>query len=110
MFIDASKGFEKAGNQNYLRQPHVDKIIDTYRHHRAEPKDSYIATVAVVALNDYNLNIPRYVNTFEKEEAVELAAVASRIKIVGSGNKNNRDHHRFFLQGTKHPHTFLIFW
>jgi type I restriction enzyme M protein len=84
VFIDASKGFEKAGNQNYLRQPHVDKIIDSYRHHRAEPKHSYIATVAVVALNDYNLNIPRYVDTFEKEKAVDLSAIAVELESLES--------------------------
>lgn len=82
VFIDASKGFEKAGNQNYLRQQHIDKIICTYRERKSEEKYSYIATLEDVAANDYNLNIPRYVDTFEKEETVDIDAVSQNLKRI----------------------------
>lgn len=82
VFIDASKGFEKLGNQNYLRRPHIDKIISTYRERKGEAKYSYVATLAEVAANEYNLNIPRYVDTFEKEEAIDLAAIAQELKAL----------------------------
>ncbi|NRQ43602.1 type I restriction-modification system subunit M [Rheinheimera sp. YQF-2] len=82
LFIDASGSdhYEKAKNQNYLRTQDIDKIIDTYRERKEEPKYSHIATLAEIAENDYNLNIPRYVDTFEEEEPVDLAAVAKEIK------------------------------
>jgi type I restriction enzyme M protein len=82
VFIDASKGFEKAGNQNYLRQQHIDKIIRTYRERTSEEKYSYIATLEDVVANDYNLNIPRYVDTFEKEETVDIDAVSQNLKRI----------------------------
>ena len=82
VFIDASKGFEKAGNQNYLRKAHIDKIIQTYRERKGEEKYSYVATLAEVAANDYNLNIPRYVDTFEREELVDIEAVSQNLRRI----------------------------
>ncbi|GAA4746343.1 type I restriction-modification system subunit M [Flavisolibacter ginsenosidimutans] len=82
VFIDASKGFEKVGNQNYLRRPHIDKIISTYRERKTEPKYSYVATLAEVAANDYNLNIPRYVDTFEREKAIDINTVSANLKAL----------------------------
>ena len=82
LFIDSSEHFDKVGTQNVLRPEHIDKIIDTYRNRTAEDKYSYIATLDEIAENDYNLNIPRYVDTFEEEEPVDIAAVAQEIKQV----------------------------
>lgn len=79
LFIDASKGFEKEGNQNYLRPQHIERIVETYRKREAVEKFSHIATLEEVAENDYNLNIPRYVDTFEEEEPVDLAAVSAEL-------------------------------
>jgi len=78
IFIDASgEGhFIKEGNQNALRNEHVDEIITTYRSRETKDKYSYAATLAEIAENDYNLNIPRYVDTFEEEEPVDLDEVA----------------------------------
>lgn len=85
LFIDASQGFEKAGNQNYLRDDHIDKIIRTYRTRIAEPKYSYLAPLEEVKENDYNLNIPRYVDTFEQEDSVDLNAVALELATLEKG-------------------------
>jgi len=80
LFIDASKHFEKAKNQNRLRTSDIDKIIDTYANWQAADKYSHIATREEIRENDYNLNIPRYVDTFEPEPEIDLKAVTAEIK------------------------------
>ncbi|MBE7689211.1 type I restriction-modification system subunit M [Tenacibaculum piscium] len=80
LFIDASKHFEKVKTQNMLRKTHIDKIISTYRERKSEDKYSYIASLKEIAENDYNLNIPRYVDTFEAEEPVNLLSVSNELK------------------------------
>jgi len=78
-FIDASQHFEKVKTQNVLRDEDINKIIDTYRNRREEDKYSKRATLEEIAGNDYNLNIPRYVDTFEAEESIDINKVASEI-------------------------------
>ncbi len=80
LFIDASKHFEKVKNQNHLRQQDIDKIIDTYKERITIDKYSYVANLDEVKENDYNLNIPRYVDTFEEEEPINIAEVARELK------------------------------
>lgn len=82
LFIDASAYFEKAKNQNYLRDEDVDKIISIYRQRLEEEKYSYRAPLAEIEENDFNLNIPRYVDTFEEEEEIDLDAVAREIREI----------------------------
>ncbi|MBD3612782.1 MAG: type I restriction-modification system subunit M [Hydrogenovibrio crunogenus] len=82
LFIDASNGFEKAKNQNRLRPEDIDKIVTTYHNRETIDKYSYVAGLAEIKENDYNLNIPRYVDTFEEEEPVDLAAVTQQIKVI----------------------------
>ena len=80
LFIDASEHFEKIGNQNYLREQDVERIVTTYSHRVAEEKYSYIAELSEVAKNEYNLNIPRYVDTFEEDDPVDIELVADELK------------------------------
>ena len=80
LFIDASKEFEKVKTQNKLRPEHIRKIIDTYRNRTEIEKYSHLATMQEIADNDYNLNIPRYVDTFEEEEPIDIKAVMAEIK------------------------------
>ena len=82
LFIDGSNEFEKQKNQNYLKAEHIDKIVQTYRNRGALDKYSYNATLEEIRENDYNLNIPRYVDTFEEEEPVDLNAVQAEIKEI----------------------------
>jgi len=82
LFIDASQHFEKAKNQNYLRTEDIDKIVSTYRNRKAEDKYSYVARLDEVRENDYNLNIPRYVDTFEEVESVDLKAVSKELRTL----------------------------
>lgn len=80
LFIDASQNFEKAKNQNVLRDEDVEKIIETYRKRETIDKFSYVASISEVAEeNEFNLNIPRYVDTFEEEEPVDLKAVTDEL-------------------------------
>ena len=80
LFIDASKEFEKIKTQNKLRPEHIQKIIGTYRERKEIDKYSHCATLQEIKDNDYNLNIPRYVDTFEEEEEIDIQAVMAEIK------------------------------
>ncbi|MBJ8027412.1 type I restriction-modification system subunit M [Bacillus cereus group sp. N21] len=82
VFIDASNEFEKGKNQNRLTDENVEKIVSTYLSRETIDKYSYAAALEEVKENDYNLNIPRYVDTFEEEEAVDLDVVAKRLKEI----------------------------
>ena len=80
LFIDASKEFEKVKTQNKLREQHIAKIVETYRDRKEIDKYSHLASLKEIADNDYNLNIPRYVDTFEEEEPIDIKAVMAEIK------------------------------
>ncbi len=80
LFIDASNEFEKGKNQNVLRDSDVDKIVETYKNRETVDKYSYVASMEEIKENDYNLNIPRYVDTFEEEEPVDIVEVQARLK------------------------------
>ncbi|XGK32125.1 type I restriction-modification system subunit M [Lactobacillus acidophilus] len=77
MFIDASKGFEKKKNQNELREKDIQKILDTYEKHEDVERYAHLAKYDEIEENDFNLNIPRYVDTFVPEPPVDLKKVAS---------------------------------
>ncbi len=91
LFIDASKGYESGNNQNRLRDKDIDKIVNTYRAFQeaaplttdegqvVEEKYAYRATIQEVEENEYNLNIPRYVDTFEEEDEVDIPATQNNI-------------------------------
>ncbi len=79
LFIDASEEFEKGKNQNNLTDEHVEKILNTYQSRETIDRYSYAATLEEIKENDYNLNIPRYVDTFIEEEPVDLDKVQAEI-------------------------------
>ncbi|GAO27748.1 type I restriction-modification system subunit M [Geofilum rubicundum] len=87
VFIDASGDghFIKNGNRNVLRDEDVQEIIDTYRARETKDKYSYVASLEEIAENDYNLNIPRYVDTFEEETEIDLGEVSERL--IGFDNE-----------------------
>ena len=80
LFIDASREFEKGKNQNYLADEHIEKIFETYRDRKEIEKYSHLATLDEIKENDFNLNIPRYVDTFEEEEPIDIEAVAKELR------------------------------
>lgn len=88
LFIDASRQYESGKNQNRLREEDIKHIVDIYRKFSSgkleagivEEKYAYVATVKEIEENDFNLNIPRYVDTFEEEEEVDISAVQQQIE------------------------------
>lgn len=86
LFIDASADeyFEKGKNQNKLREEDIQRIVDSYDKYETIDKYSYVASRDEIIENDYNLNIPRYVDTFEEEEPVDMAEVKKNIKEIKS--------------------------
>jgi len=82
LFIDASREFDKAKNQNNISDVNIEKIIETYRNRMEIEKYSHVATLEEIQGNDYNLNIPRYVDTFEEEESVDIEATKINISKI----------------------------
>ncbi|MEE3387366.1 MAG: N-6 DNA methylase, partial [Pseudomonadota bacterium] len=82
LFIDASREFKAGKNQNLLTEDNITKIVDTYRNGESVEKYSYVASLEEIQENDYNLNIPRYVDTFEEEEEIDLMAVRAERELL----------------------------
>jgi type I restriction enzyme M protein len=88
LFIDASNDFDKVKTQNILREEHIEKIVNTYRNRTEIEKYSKRASLQEIITNDYNLNIPRYVDTFEAEESIDINAIANELKALEAEMKN----------------------
>lgn len=84
LFIDASGYSEKRKNQNFLLEEDIVRIVDAYRRRTETEKFSHRASMAEIDENDFNLNIPRYVDTFEEDAPVNLDAVLAELKAVDS--------------------------
>ncbi len=84
LFIDASKEFEKEKNQNKLTDENIEKIFDVYKNRKEVDKYSHRASLAEIKDNEYNLNIPRYVDTFEEDEVIDINTVAKILKELNS--------------------------
>lgn len=87
LFIDASQEFEKVKNQNKLRKSDIDKIVNTYINREEIDKYSHRASLEEIKENDFNLNIPRYVDTFEEEEPVDLDEVCKELEKISEEMK-----------------------
>jgi type I restriction enzyme M protein len=75
LFIDASRQYLDGKNQNFLREEDIEKILTTAKNRESVDKYAYLASIEEIKENDFNLNIPRYVDTFEEEEEIDLEAV-----------------------------------
>jgi type I restriction enzyme M protein len=80
LFINASDDFEDGSNQNHLLDEHLDKISETYQEREEVEKYSHLASLEEIEENDFNLNIPRYVDTFEEEEPIDISEVAGELE------------------------------
>jgi type I restriction enzyme M protein len=80
IFIDASREYDDARTQNRLRRQDIDKIASTYRQRETVGKYAYVASLEEIRENDFNLNIPRYVDTFEEEEPIDIEAAQEEIE------------------------------
>lgn len=82
VFIDASRDFGDAKNQNNLREQDIKKIVAAYQKPEAVDKYAYLANFDEIKENDFNLNIPRYVDTFEEEKEIDIKEVQSEIDLL----------------------------
>lgn len=105
LFIDASKEFKPGKNMNTLEEEHQLKIIEAYKERKDIEKFCHVATMEEIQANDYNLNIPRYVDTSEKEEEIDLAAKAQDIENINAEIKNAEDELKKYFDelGLKFP-------
>ena len=84
LFIEASREYEKGKNQNRLSDENIQKILDTYKNYKEIEKYSHIATMDEIRENEYNLNIKRYVDTFEEEEEIDIEATKKNIEKINN--------------------------
>ena len=82
LFIDASHEFEKQKNQNRLLARHLDNIVVAFNNRQTVEKFAHVASLQEVKDNDHNLNIPRYVDTFEAEDAIDLDVIAKQLQAL----------------------------
>ena len=87
LFIDASKEFKPGKNPNTLEDEHIRKIVDAYVNRVDVDRFAHVADMAEIEANGWNLNIPRYVDTFEEEEPVDLEAVRDDLKRIEGEKK-----------------------
>src|SRR5699024_6411438 len=78
-FIDASKEFVKERNQNKLTEENIEKIVETYKSRTEVEKYAHLASFEEIKENDFNLNIPRYVDTYEEPEPIDIVALSKEI-------------------------------
>ena len=91
LFIDASSQFVKGKNQNKMSQENIDHIIRLYNDRKNVEKETHLASYEEIKANDYNLNIPRYVDTFEQEEEISLSDIANELLLEDKDIKNAQD-------------------
>mgnify|MGYP003372891324 CR=1 FL=1 len=80
LFIDASKKFDKGKKQNEMTDVHINEVMELYSKRETVEKESFLASFEEIEKNDFNLNIPRYVDNFEKEEEIDLNDLLSEMK------------------------------
>ena len=104
LFIDASKEYVEGKNQNLLSQANIKHIVDTYNSQPTskggilEPKYSYWAKIEEIRTNDYNLNIPRYVDTFEEEPEIDIRATQVEIETLENNLVDLKTQMKAYLQ------------
>ena len=79
LFIDASREFEQDKKQNSMTDEQIAHVVETYRNRREVGKYAHVASIEEIRENEFNLNIPRYVDTFEAEEEIDINAVQTEI-------------------------------
>lgn len=87
LFIDASKSFEPGKNQNVLTDENISAIVDAYKNRVDVEKFAHVATIEEIRENGHNCNIPRYVDTFEAEEEIDINAETAKLKELNAQAK-----------------------
>ena len=97
LFIDASKLFEKKKTQNVMTAEHIEHVIALYAERKSVGKEAHLATYEEIKDNGFNLNIPRYVDTFEEEEQIDLVDVNAELREIDAGIIATRDSLKLML-------------
>ncbi len=108
LFIDASKNFEKIKTQNTLKPEHIDAILDMYVNRVDVVRKAHLASFEEIQKNDFNLNIPRYVDTSEKEEEINIQEVTKEIREIDSEIKQlNEEIYKYMLNLTSEDNELI---
>ena len=91
LFIDASKLYEKEKKQNVMHAEHIDRVLELYIARKPVDKVAYLASFEDIKANDYNLNIPRYVDTSEEEPEVDLRQLSASIRETNRAIKEGNE-------------------
>lgn len=91
LFIDASNLFEKEKKQNVMNEEHIDKVLELYNDRKSVERLAYLASYDDIKANDFNLNIPRYVDTSEEEEEIDLQALTASMKATNKEIKESNE-------------------
>ena len=87
-FVDASREFKKVGPRNYLEPKHIDKIVETVLARKDVEKYAHLASFEEIEKNDFNLNIPRYVDNQEEEEQIDINSIFSELNALNNQEKD----------------------
>ena len=98
LFIDASQKFQPGKNQNTLTEEHFDEIITVYKARKNKKSYAHVANLKEITENDFNLNIPRYVDTFEEEEPVNMDEVQKEIQGIEKELRKTQDRMKELLK------------
>ena len=98
MFIDASKEFIPGKQQNSISDEHINKIVNTYIERKDVEKYAHVAPMDEIIENDYNLNIPRYVDTSEKEPEIDLNEVFGKLENTDNDIKEATENLNEFMR------------
>ena len=91
LFVDASNLFVKEKKQNVMQEEHINRVLELYRNRESVEKQAYLASYEDIEANDFNLNIPRYVDTTEEEPEIDLSALIADIKDTDQEIKNSKN-------------------
>jgi type I restriction enzyme M protein len=91
LFIDASKLFKKEKKQNVMTEEHINKVLELYKNRQTVDKVATLASFEDIKANDFNLNIPRYVDTSEPEPEIDLNALSDSIKATSDSIKKGKE-------------------
>ena len=83
LFIDAQKLFVKEKRQNVMQDEHIERVVELYKNRKSVDKEAYLASFDDIKKNDFNLNIPRYIDSSEKEPEVDLKSLVERMQNTG---------------------------
>ena len=91
LFIDASSLFTKEKKQNVMQEEHIDKVLELYKDRKMVDKLAYLASFEDIKDNDFNLNIPRYVDTSEEEDEIDLKQLSKEMKETNQAIKEGNE-------------------